>query len=97
MPSEIAYLRRSKSYVRRFEPSEIFSFTVVHATLAWYMQPTRVAADALFRILDVVAIRLSATAPKFFLLYHFSPYFPPIFSSPAAIPTKYSPYIPLSL
>jgi hypothetical protein len=55
MPSEIAYLRRSKSYVRRFEPSEIFSFTVVHATLAWYMQPTRVAADALFRILDVVA------------------------------------------
>jgi hypothetical protein len=29
MPSEIAYLRRFSSYVRRFEPSEISKFTVV--------------------------------------------------------------------
>jgi hypothetical protein len=36
--------------------------------------------------------RLSATVtPKNFPLYHFFPYSPPIFSSPAAIPPKYSP------
>jgi hypothetical protein len=45
-----------------------------------------------------VVLRLSTTVTsKFFPLYHFSPYFPPIFSSPAAVPPKYSPYTPLPL
>jgi hypothetical protein len=36
-------------------------------------------------------VRLSATVTtKFFPVYHFPPYFPPIFSSPAAVPSKYS-------
>jgi hypothetical protein len=43
-------------------------------------------------------IRLSAiVTPKFFPLYHFFLYFPPIFSSPTAVPSKYSPYTPLQL
>jgi hypothetical protein len=53
----------------------------------------------IFRALQGAArIRLSAAVtPKFFPLYHFSSYFPPIFSSPAAVPPKYSPYTPLPL
>jgi hypothetical protein len=44
-------------------------------------------------------LRLSATVTsKFFFLYHFSlPIFSLIFSSPAAVPPKYSPYTPLLL